>query len=244
VEGIHFAKESRPELIGWKAMARPVSDFAAMSGVPKFALVTLIVPSERNVSWVKRLYRGIDKAAGAFEVAVVGGETSNIKGPAVISVSVTGFVEKSRWVGRAGGKPGDELYVTGRLGGSLRGHHLRFVPRLTESRWLTKNFRIHAMMDLSDGLGTDLPRLARASNLGFEVDREALPRNPSCTIAQAISDGEDYELLFAISPQDFASLASRWRKKFPKLPLTRIGRLNRKSKFQNRKFPSGYLHFR
>jgi thiamine-monophosphate kinase len=225
-------------------MARPVSDFAAMSSVPKFALVTLIVPSDRNVSWVKRLYRGIDKAAGAFEVAVVGGETSKITGPAVISVSVTGFVEQNRWVGRAGGKPGDELYVTGRLGGSLRGHHLKFVPRLTESRWLTKNFRLHAMMDLSDGLGSDLPRLARASKVGFEIDRETLPRNPGCTIEQAISHGEDYELLFAISPQDSASLPSRWQKKFPKIPLTRIGQLNRKSKFQNRKLPRGYLHFR
>jgi thiamine-monophosphate kinase len=244
VEGIHFAKETRPELIGWKAVARPVSDFAAMSGVPKFALVTLIVPSDRNISWVKRLYRGIDKAAGAFEVAVVGGETSNIKGPAVISVSVTGFVEQKRWVGRAGGKPGDELYVTGRLGGSLRRHHLSFVPRLTESRWLTKNFRVHAMMDLSDGLGSDLPRLARASKVGFEVERETLPRNSGCTIEQAISDGEDYELLFAISPQDSGSLPSSWRKKFPNLPLTRIGQLNRKSKVENRKFPSGYLHFR
>jgi thiamine-monophosphate kinase len=244
VEGIHFAKESRPELIGWKAVARPVSDFAAMSGVPQFALVTLIVPSGRSVAWVKRLYRGIDKAAGAFDVAVVGGETSNIKGPAVISVSVTGFVEKNRWVGRAGGKPGDELFVTGRLGGSLRGHHLKFVPRLAESRWLTKNFRVHAMMDLSDGLGSDLPRLARASKVGFEIDREALPCNPRCTIAQAISDGEDYELLFAISPQDSAPLPSRWRKKFPNVPLTRIGQLNRKSKIENRNFPSGYLHFR
>jgi thiamine-monophosphate kinase len=244
VEGIHFETESRPELIGWKAMARPVSDFAAMSGVPRFALVTLIVPSDRKVAWVKRLYRGIDKAAHAFEVAVVGGETSNIKGPAAISVSVTGFVEKNRWVSRAGGKPGDELYVTGRLGGSLRGHHLKFVPRLAESRWLTKNFQVHAMMDLSDGLGADLPRLARASKVGFEIDREALPRNPSCTVAQAISDGEDYELLFAISPQDSRSLPSRWSRKFPNLPLTRIGRLNRKSKFENRNFPSGYLHFR
>jgi thiamine-monophosphate kinase len=225
-------------------MARPVSDFAAMSGVPKFALVTLIVPSDRNVSWVNRLYHGIDKAAGAFKVAVVGGETSNIKGPAVISVSVTGFVEQNRWVGRAGGKPGDELYVTGRLGGSLRGHHLSFVPRLIESRWLTKNFRVHAMMDLSDGLGSDLPRLARASKVGFEINRETLPRNSGCTIEQAISDGEDYELLFAISPQDSASLPSRWRKKFPNLPLTRIGQLTRKSKIKNRKFPSGYLHFR
>ena len=244
VEGIHFAKETRPELVGWKAMSRPVSDFAAMSGVPQFALVTLIVPSDRNVAWAKRLYRGIEKAAAAFAVAVVGGETSNIKGPAVISVSVTGFVEKNRWVGRTGGKPWDELYVTGRLGGSFRGHHLRFVPRLTESRWLTKNFRLHAMMDLSDGLGSDLPRLARASRVGFEIDRETLPRNPGRTIEQAISDGEDYELLFAIAPQHSASLPSRWQKKFPNVPLTRIGRLNRKSKIENRKFPSGYLHFR
>ena len=244
VEGIHFAKNSRPEQIGWKAMARPVSDFAAMSGVPQFALVTLIVPSDTDVRWVKRLYRGIDAAARAFEVAIVGGETSNIKGPAVISVSVTGYVEKNRWVGRGGGKPGDELFVTGRLGGSLRGHHLKFVPRLAESRWLTKNFRINAMMDLSDGLGSDLPRLARASKLAFEIDQEALPRNPRSTIQQAISDGEDYELLFAISPKNSRFLLSRWRKKFADVPLTRIGRLNRKAKFENRKFPSGYLHFR
>jgi thiamine-monophosphate kinase len=244
VEGIHFTRKSRPDLIGWKAVARPVSDFAAMSAVPQFALVTLIVPSARDVAWVKRLYRGLDKAAAAFEIAVVGGETSNIKGPAVISVSVTGFVEKKRWVGRTGGKPDDELFVTGRLGGSLRGRHLTFVPRLAESRWLTKNFRIHAMMDLSDGLGADLPRLARASKVGFEVDREALPRHRGCTIAEAISDGEDYELLFAIAPEESRLLLSRWPKKFPTVPLTRIGCLNRKSKIENRKFPSGYLHFR
>jgi thiamine-monophosphate kinase len=227
-------------------MARPVSDFAAMSALPQFALVTLIVPSDEDVAWVKRLYRGIDKAAGAFEIAVVGGETSNIKGPAVISVSVTGFVEKNRWVGRAGGKPGDELFVTGRLGGSLRGHHLKFVPRLAESRWLTDNFQIHAMMDLSDGLGADLPRLARASKVGFEIDREALPRNRGCTIAHAISDGEDYELVFAIAPSDSRLLLSRWRKKFRNVALTRIGRFTRKSAIKNRKseeFPSGYLHF-
>jgi thiamine-monophosphate kinase len=255
VEGIHFAKETRPELIGWKAMARPVSDFAAISGVPQFALVTLIVASDQNIAWVKRLYRGIDKAAAAFEVAVVGGETSNIKGPAVISVSVTGFVEKNRWVSRAGGKPGDELYVTGRLGGSLRGHHLKFVPRLTESRWLTKNFRLHAMMDLSDGLGADLPRLARASGVGFDLDEDALPLKRGCSIRQAISDGEDYELLFAISARDRQRLEKSWPKKFPKVPLTRIGSLNRKSKsllrqsgyggrIGNRKCPPGYVHFR
>jgi thiamine-monophosphate kinase len=244
VEGIHFAKDSRPELVGWKAMARPLSDFAAMSGVPQFALVTLIVPSQKTLAWVKKIYRGIDKAARAFEVAVVGGETSDITGPAVISISVTGFVETKRWVGRAGGKVNDELFVTGRLGGSLRGRHLRFVPRIAESRWLTKNFRVHAMMDLSDGLGTDLPRLARASGLGFEVDETALPVNRGCTIARAISDGEDYELLFAISPKDSRSLLSRWRKKFPYVPLTRIGSLNPHSAIRNPQWPPGYVHFK
>jgi thiamine-monophosphate kinase len=243
VEGIHFAKNAGPAMVGWKAIARPLSDFAAMSGLPRFALVTLIVPANRDVAWVKALYRGIEKAARKFEMAVVGGETSNIKGPAVISISVTGFVEKGRWVGRAGGKPGDDLFVTGRLGGSLRGRHLKFVPRIAESRWLTKNFRVHAMMDLSDGLGSDLPRLARASRVGFELDEKALPLNRGCTIRQAISDGEDYELLFAIAPKDSCSLPAHWRKKFPSVPLTRIGKLNRKSKIENRKFPRGYVHF-
>jgi thiamine-monophosphate kinase len=243
VEGIHFAKNARPEAVGWKAMARPLSDFAAMSALPQFALVTLIVPREREVAWVKRLYRGIEKAARAFDVAVVGGETSATRGPVVISISVTGLVEKDRWVGRAGGKPGDEVFVTGKLGGSLAGRHLRFVPRIAESRWLTENFPIRAMMDLSDGLGADLPRLARASGVNFELDDSALPRNRGCSIPEAISDGEDYELLLAIAPKDSGSLVTRWRTKFPNVPLTRIGRLIRKSKIKNRKFPSGYVHF-
>src|SRR4051812_41962553 len=144
VEEIHFSRGTDARLIGWKALARPLSDFAAMSAVPRYALVTLIAPSRTSVLWVKQLYRGLDNAARSFDVAVVGGETSRTRGPAAISVSVTGFVEKKRWVGRGGGKAGDELFVTGCLGGSLRGHHLRFFPRIAESRWLTANFRIHA----------------------------------------------------------------------------------------------------
>ena len=242
VEGIHFTAASPPVLVGWKAMARPLSDFAAMSGLPQFALVTMVVPAVKTLAWVKKIYRGLEKAGRAFGVTIVGGETSNIKGPAVISVSLTGFVEKDRWVGRTGGKANDELFVTGRLGGSLRGRHLKFMPRIEEARWLTKHFTIHAMMDLSDGLGADLPRLARASGVGFEVDEDALPLNQGCTTKQAISDGEDYELLFAISPQGSGNLERKWRRKFPQLPLTRIGRLNRKSKIENRKW-HGYVHF-
>jgi thiamine-monophosphate kinase len=248
VENIHFTKKASPESVGWKAMARPLSDFAAMSGVPEFALVTLIVPAQTTVAWVKKMYGGLQKAARLFQVAIVGGETSSIKGPAVLSVTVTGFVERGRWVSRAGGQANDALFVTGRLGGSLRGRHLRFVPRILESRWLTKNFPIHAMMDLSDGLGADLPRLARASGVGFELDETALPLNPGCTPKQAISDGEDYELLFSIAPQDARGLIPRWRKKFPNLLLTRIGSLKSKSGpsrtgVRNPKFPKGYVHF-
>ena len=98
----------------------------------------------------------------------------------------TGFVEKERWVSRGGGSANDELFVTGRLGGSLRGRHLEFSPRIEEARWLTKHFSIHAMMDLSDGLGADLPRLALASGVGFAVDENEIPRHRGCSVRHAI----------------------------------------------------------
>src|SRR2546421_4140737 len=233
VERIHFQTSTNPERVGWKAMMRPLSDFAAISALPQFALITLIVPATRSTTWVKKLYRGLKRAASRFGVAIVGGETSATRGPAAISVSVSGFVEKNRWISRSGGKRGDDLFVTGRLGGSLLEKHLRFVPRINESRWLTKNFHVHAMMDLSDGLGADLPRLAKASKLGFKIDKEALPLAPGAKIDNAISDGEDYELLFAISPRDRHSLQREWERRFPKLLLTRIGSLNQKSKIKN-----------
>ena len=242
VEEIHFESNANPELVGWKAMMRALSDFAAISAVPQFGLVTLIVPASRSIWWVKKLYRGLRRAASKFDVAIVGGETSATRGPATISVSVSGFVENRRRVSRAGGRKGDDLFVTGKLGGSLRGKHFRFVPRIHESRWLTKNFRVHAMMDLSDGLGADLPRLARASKVGFDIDERALPLAPGAKVANAISDGEDYELLFATSPRDRARLERAWRKKFPKLQLTRIGNLTSNIKYQ-RSLRRGYLHF-
>ena len=244
VERIHFAATTDPIRIGWKAMMRPLSDFAAVSAVPQFALITLIVPSARSTSWVKKLYRGLQRAAARFDVSIVGGETSATRGPAVISVSVSGFVEKDRWVSRSGGKNGDDLFVTGRLGGSLRGKHLRFIPRIEESRWLTKNFRVHAMMDLSDGLGADLPRLAKASKLGFKIDIKSLPLARGVKIGNAIADGEDYELLFAISPRNRARLQKSWRKQFPKLSLTRVGRLAQPlNNLSSQLLPGGYVHF-
>ena len=243
VEGVHFLPNEKPSAIGTKAMARTLSDFAAMSGLPQYALVTLVAPAARTVRWTRELYRGLRTVADRFAVAIVGGETSGTSGPAMISISAVGSVEKDRWVSRAGGQPNDVLFVTGRLGGSIRRKHLAFTPRIVEARWLTVNFAIHAMMDLSDGLGSDLPRLARASGTGFEIAKRALPRNRGCTITQAISDGEDYELLLAVSPNDAAGLPKKWGRKFPLLPLTRIGRLTPRSTIGNPQLSGGYVHF-
>ena len=246
VEAVHFRPNEKPAAVGWKAMMRTLSDFAAMSGLPHYALVTLISPADREARWMTQLYRGLRRAGDRFDVAIVGGETSATKGPLVVSISAIGSVEKDRWVRRSGGKAGDVLFVTGKLGGSGTGRHLNFVPRIHESRWLTKHYRIHAMMDLSDGLGADLPRLAKASGVGFEIDESAIPRGRGCSINQAINDGEDYELLFALSPNETAALVKNWQKKFPNLPLTAIGRLTRSTSGGSRvSRPSfhGFVHF-
>ena len=243
VEGVHFLPGTSALDVGWKAMMRPLSDFAATSALPQFALITFIAPAQTEIAWVKNLYRGLRRAAKRFDVSIVGGETSSTPGPLTISVSVAGFVEKNRRVSRRGGKAGDDLFVTGRLGGAVKRKHLQFVPRIVESRWLTKNFSIHAMMDLSDGLGIDLPRLARASKVGFKIEIEKLPITRGATADNAISEGEDYELLFVISPRQRKRLQKEWRRKFPKLPLTRIGQLHRTSNIKHQTSLGGYVHF-
>src|SRR5437763_14305479 len=176
VAGVHFLATAKAGDIGWKAMMRPISDFAATSAVPQFALITLIAPQQTKVEWMEELDRGLRRAAKRFKVSIVGGEMSSISGPVAISVSVVGFVERDRCVSRRGGNVGDDLFVTGRLGGAMKQKHLQFVPRIAESRWLTKNFSIHAMIDISDGLGADLPRLAAANRVGVTVETENLPR--------------------------------------------------------------------
>ncbi len=243
VERVHFQPNDKPGAVGWKAMARTLSDFAAMAGVPQFALVTLIVPAERETRWAKEIYRGLQRVADRFAVAIVGGETSRTDGPAVVSIAAVGTVEKDRWVSRAGGKVGDALFVTGRLGGSIGRKHLNFIPRIEEARWLSAHFSIHAMMDLSDGLGADLPRLAAASRVGFAIEPKALPRTRGCSVEAAINDGEDYELLFAIAPNDASPLQAKWRRKFPGLALTRIGVLLPAAGFQLPRSFHGYVHF-
>jgi len=243
VEGVHFLRGTNALAVGWKAMMRPLSDFAATSAVPQFALITLMAPKQTEVAWVKELYRGLCRAAKRFKVSIVGGETSSTRGPIAISTSIAGFVEKDRWVSRRGGKAGDDLFVTGLLGGAVKQRHLQFIPRIAESRWLTKNFSIHAMMDLSDGLGTDLPRLTEASKVGFQIHVENLPLSRGAKVNDAISEGEDYELLFAIPSRQSQQLQREWRRKFPKPQLTRIGSLIPQSAIRNPQLKGGYVHF-
>jgi thiamine-monophosphate kinase len=243
IEGVHFLPTEDPRRVGWKALCRAISDIAAMGGVPAHALITIAAPPETEVARAHGFYAGLRKAARKFGVSIVGGETARSPGAIFINVALTGWVERKHCVLRSGGLPGDALYVTGRLGGSLAGRHLDFTPRLAEARWLVAHAKIHAMMDLSDGLAADLPRLAAASHCGCEIFQNRLPLTLGCTAAQALADGEDYELLFALAPRHAAKLERVWRKHFPKLALTRIGELNSKFKIQNSKLPCAFDHF-
>jgi len=223
-EGVHYLPEHDPVRVGWKALCRPISDIAAMGGEPLHALLTIFTPTDAKVEYWKEFYKGVAKAAKRFGVGIAGGETSRAPFTAV-SVALTGRVEPRRLIKRSGGRAGDCLFVTGNLGGSIAGKHLDFVPRLEEGRWLGARGYARAMMDLSDGLAADLPRMATASECGFELDADAIPRTRGCTVEQALSDGEDHELLFAVSPRMADQLRRGWASTFPKVKLTEIGRL-------------------
>ncbi len=225
VEGIHFDPTASAAAVGWKALCRSISDVAAMGGESQFALITLGLNSDVTVSWVKKLYSGISRAACRYNVEIVGGETVRTIGPAFITASLTGRVEHGRAVLRNAAKIGDAVLVTGKLGGSISGWHLKFQPRVAEGRWLGQSGKVHAMMDLSDGLAADLPRLARASGLDFRLFENAIPIRRGSSLDQALNDGEDYELLFTASARELPNLLIDWRTNFPALPLSVIGEI-------------------
>jgi thiamine-monophosphate kinase len=226
--GIHFLPEECPRRVGHKALARVLSDIAAMGGMPEHLLVTLALPARTSVAWLDGFYDGLLALAGNHGCRVAGGELTGLPdgADAVISIAATGRVAEGRAILRSGGKPGDILAVTGVLGGSLAsGHHLDFQPRLAEGQWLAASGTVHAMMDLSDGLARDLPRMAESSGCGFALEEECLPLRAGCTVDQAMGDGEDYELLLAVAPAHWPALAARWREHFPGVPLTAIGHM-------------------
>ncbi|MEP2777173.1 MAG: thiamine-phosphate kinase [Luteolibacter sp.] len=222
VEGVHFLMDAEARAVGWKAVARVISDFAAMGGIAERFLVTVALPGSMQIGWIEDFYRGMGDCMKAHGGVLAGGETCRVPegSAAVISVAASGSVERGKAVLRSGGKPGDELWVTGRLGGSLAGKHLSFTPRVKEAQWLVEHFKPTAMMDLSDGLAKDLARMALASGCGFRLETELLPMTAGCSIAQALGDGEDFELLLA-APAGMD--AAGWQECFPDLELTRIG---------------------
>ena len=244
IEGVHFLPGTDAELVGRKALCRAISDLAAMGGVPRFALITIALGSARDVSEVEGWYSGMGKVAKEFGVEIVGGETSSLPGDdgAVISVAMTGEVEVENCIYRKGASVGDVIAVTGRLGGSFASErHLTFVPRLQESRWMvseSKKCRPTSMIDLSDGLAKDLPRLLKITNLGYAIDETCIPINDGSDLASAIGEGEDYELLMTFSDLD----VGEWSREFPDTPVTVIGEVREKT--ERSLAAGGWEHFK
>ncbi|HEX5222679.1 MAG TPA: thiamine-phosphate kinase [Verrucomicrobiae bacterium] len=237
VEGVHFTSETLPEKIGHKALARCLSDVAAMAGTPMAAVVTLGLPRQFASGFVERIYTGLNAVAKTHGVAVVGGETTTNPERILISVSVIGFVPRERLLLRSGAKVGDAIFVTGELGGSITGRHLDFEPRLTEAHWLAENFQVHSLIDISDGLAGDLRHILKASCVGAELLRSAIPVSRAAheiskrgdaakpALVAALTDGEDFELLFTIASKSAVPLMDAWKKQFPKVKLSCIGKI-------------------
>ncbi len=237
VEGIHFTADSGPERIGRKALARCLSDIAAMGGSASSALITIALPRNFDPDFVKDIYSGLNETAERFGVAIVGGETTTNPERILISISLIGMVAKSKCVLRSGAKAGDAIFVTGELGGSLAGRHLDFEPRLSEAQWLVEHFKIHSMIDLSDGLASDLRHVLHASKLGAELLATAIPISRAAKLQAkaessakppllaALTDGEDFELLFTVASSSAVKLLDAWKAEFPKTKLSCIGKI-------------------
>ena len=237
VEGIHFTATARPEQIGHKALGRCLSDIAAMAGTPTAALVTIALPRKFDPVFVEAIYGGMNALARRHDVAIVGGETTTNPERMLISVALVGTVPRGKGVLRSGAEVGDAIFVTGELGGSLAGKHLEFEPRLVEARWLAEHFSVHAMLDISDGLAGDLRHVLKASRVGAEllsgsipISREARRAAKAETSAKppllaALTDGEDFELLFTVASRDAVPVLDAWKKRFTQLPLTCIGKI-------------------
>ena len=223
VDGVHFRwGRHAPRAIGWKALCCGISDIAAMGGLPRHAVVSLGVPPRTPVRQLDQLYAGLRSAARRFGVNLVGGDT--VRAPQVIvDVAVLGSARPQDVVLRSGAAPGDRVFVTGRLGASYHtGRHLRFTPRVAESQWLVRHHKPTAMMDLSDGLASDLQRLAEQSGVGFLIEEHRLPLAPGARSArQALMDGEDFELLFTVPTHGSTTLPRR----IGATPLTEVGRV-------------------
>ena len=231
LEGRHFTfPPATPKLAGRKALAVNLSDIAAMGGTPVGCLVSIACSSDRGQEFAKEVLLGIKELADEFQTAIVGGDTNTWDGPLIINVAVWGETGTEKPLLRSAAKPGDWILVTGTLGGSLQGKHLSFTPRLNEAKQLRQAANIHAMIDLSDGLSSDLPHILSESHCGAILEAAAIPISPAAQkssdgrspLEHALSDGEDFELLLTVSPEEGRKLLDHSPLS---IPLTKIGEI-------------------
>ncbi|MFN3466759.1 MAG: thiamine-phosphate kinase, partial [Candidatus Brocadiales bacterium] len=246
------------EDVGRKAIACNVSDVAAMGCKATLALVAISFPVFTKMGIARRLFQSMRETALGYGVSIIGGDTISGKGPLCICVTLLGRAEGLRPVTRSGARPGDAILVTGSLGGSILGRHLSFQPRMEESLYLNKNYHLHSMIDVSDGLSLDLGHIMEESKVGAVLYEEGVPvsrdarrlsrRTGLSPLHHALTDGEDYELLFTLDPRE----AERLLKKNPlKVPVALIGHIRREKGLflqspdgkLSRLKPQGYEHW-
>jgi thiamine-monophosphate kinase len=231
LEGTHFElSKATIEQVGYKAMAVNLSDCAAMATLPIGAVASVGLPKGWGVEELKRLHEGMTSVGNRFECPLIGGDITKWSHTAPglsISISMLSRPASCAPVRRSGARVGDYICVTGRLGGSILGRHLSFVPRVAEAIAMRQIAKINAMIDISDGISSDLGHICRLSRVGARVEEAAIPisddaRRQPDALAAALNDGEDFELLFTLAPAEWKKLSGRWQME---TPLTRIGEI-------------------
>jgi thiamine-monophosphate kinase len=218
MEGVDFTLATATgRQIGWKSLAVNLSDIAAMAGRPVACVVSVSLPRHGGLELGRELLAGVQECAEKFGVALAGGDTNTWDGPLVVSITLLGEPTAKGPVLRSGAQPGDWIMTTGSFGGSIAGKHLDFTPRVAEALALHQAASLHAMIDTSDGLAADLWHILEESRVGAVLDEVAIPISPTAAAAHsgisplehALGDGEDFELLFTVAPDDAQSLLSR-----------------------------------
>jgi thiamine-monophosphate kinase len=225
IYGRHFDDAVHPKAVGEKLLKRNLSDLAAMGGRPTAAVLALTLDARVSRTWLEQFYRGLAACARRYRVSIVGGDVAQADGVVAASLTLLGEAAAPRVVTRTGARIGDWIFVTGQLGGSLAsGHHFRFRPRLPEGAWLARQRTVHAMMDVSDGLAKDLHALTPGGAMPA-LDADALPCRPGCAVHAALTDGEDYELVFVLADGTEREIFQQsWKRAFPRTRLSCIGR--------------------
>ena len=229
LDGVHFdLSRVSLEQVGYKTMAVSLSDCAAMATQPIAAVVSVAMPVEFGQKELKRLHAGIVRAGDKYNCALIGGDITSWKGAFAVSAAMLSRVCNNKPVKRSGARVGDVICVTGVLGGSLAsGKHLVFEPRVAEAVKIAGMVKINAMIDISDGLSTDLNRICKAGNISAMIEADRLPvsdeaKKSENPINSALNDGEDFELLFTLSGKEYEKLIERWNES---LAITKIGKI-------------------